>query len=499
MRNRGTVPAPTDIDLRPDPTRVILRFFVPGCGDVEPGVSRAGAVIDRVLAMTQSEVEAQLSSLYERFGHRHIDLERTFDHHADLASMRLDPKIAFSTERHLLLGAAFSHEFSIEGAALCNPSIVALPRTDYDVNTRFVMSLRCIGEGHRSSIGFCTGEIDPEGVLTLDSRGRFARTGTVGPGTHHRGVMHRKLYESDNDHENADYVLDPLPDCFNHDQLSDRIEALKHDAATRRHAEDTSSLLHKVAAGSYSVEFPTEIELVDRVLWPEAPQERHGMEDARFVEITDASAPRYCATYTAFDGFHIDQHLITTEDFQSFDICPMAGDAARGKGLALFPRQIGGRFVALSRADRESNSIAFSDDLRCWDTSVPLQSPERPWEVVQLGNCGSPIETERGWLVLTHGVGPMRTYSIGALLLDLDDPARVISSTAEPIIAPRPDQQDGYVPNVVYTCGALAVGDRLVIPYGIGDQRISSFVLSVQDLLDSMEPTNWTGDRRLTS
>jgi predicted GH43/DUF377 family glycosyl hydrolase len=168
----------------------------------------------------------------------------------------------------------------------------------------------------------------------------------------------------------------------------------------------------------------------------------------------------------------------------------MAGDASRGKGLALFPRQIGGRFVALSRADRESNSLAFSDDLRCWDTSVPLQSPERQWEIIQLGNCGSPIETERGWLVLTHGVGPMRTYSLGALLLDLEDPARVISNTVEPIITPRPDQQDGYVPNVVYTCGALAVGDRLVIPFGIGDQRISSAVLSVQDLLDSMEPTN---------
>jgi predicted GH43/DUF377 family glycosyl hydrolase len=490
MRKRETMTTNTntDIDLRPDPTRVILRFFVPGCGDIEPSVSRAGSVIDRVLALSEDEVESHLVSIYERFNHRHLDLERKFIHHAELASVRLDPEIEFSKQRFLLLGAAFSHEFSIEGAALCNPSIVALPSASDGVNTRFVMSLRCIGEGHRSSIGFCTGEISPDGLVHLDPRGSFAHTGTIGPGTHHRGVMHRKLYEVDNDHENADYVLDPLPECFDDDQLSDRLEALIHDAATRRHAEDTSTLLRRVAAGTYSVEFPNEINLVDRVLWPEALDEHHGMEDARFVEITDGSAPRYCATYTAFDGNRISQYLITTEDFLSFNAGPIAGDAASGKGLALFPRQIGGRFVALSRADRENNALAYSDDLRCWDTAEPLQSPERPWEVVQLGNCGSPIETERGWLVLTHGVGPMRTYSIGALLLDLENPAQVIASTTHPIISPRPDQQNGYVPNVVYTCGALAVGDHLVIPYGIGDQRISVVVLSIQELLDSMEP-----------
>ena len=207
------------------------------------------------------------------------------------------------------------------------------------------------------------------------------------------------------------------------------------------------------------------------------------MEDARFVEITDGSAPRFCATYTAYDGANIAQHLVTTEDFASFVVTPMAGPAARGKGLALFPRQIGGRYVALSRADRESNSVAYSDDLRCWDAAQTIQTAQHVWEVLQLGNCGSPIETEAGWLVLTHGVGPMRTYSIGALLLDLDEPHRVLARTDRPLLSPQPGRRDGYVPNVVYTCGALAVGDRLVLPYGIGDQTIAIATMSIDELL----------------
>jgi predicted GH43/DUF377 family glycosyl hydrolase len=211
------------------------------------------------------------------------------------------------------------------------------------------------------------------------------------------------------------------------------------------------------------------------------------MEDARFVEITDGSGPRYCGTYTAFDGAEITQYLLTTEDFVSFEVGPMAGRAAVGKGLALFPRRVGGRHLALSRADRETNALAESDDLRCWDHAAPLQHPARSWEVLQLGNCGSPIETDRGWLVLTHGVGAMRTYSIGAILLDIDHPDRVIGALAQPLLTPHGSRQDGYVPNVVYTCGALAVDDRLVVPYAVGDQRIEIAVASISKILDAME------------
>ena len=211
------------------------------------------------------------------------------------------------------------------------------------------------------------------------------------------------------------------------------------------------------------------------------------MEDARFVEITDDSGPRYCATYTAFDGASIKQSLLTTDDFVTFAVSPMAGKAARGKGLALFPRQIDGRYVALTRADRETNSIAYSDDMRCWDSTRVVQRPRRAWEVLQLGNCGSPIETSDGWLVLTHGVGPMRTYSIGAILLDLDEPHRVIAELERPFLTPDP-AAGGYVPNVVYSCGALRHGDRLVVPYGVGDQTIAIATLSVGELISAMRP-----------
>ena len=224
------------------------------------------------------------------------------------------------------------------------------------------------------------------------------------------------------------------------------------------------------------------------MLWPHAPAESHGIEDARFVRFVDpAGEASYYATYTAFDGTNVVGHLLHTSDFHTFSVSPLAGPAAAGKGLALFPRQIGGRYVALSRPDRETNSITFSDDIRCWNEFETLQVPEKTWEILQLGNCGSPIETADGWLVLTHGVGPMRTYAIGALLLDLDDPSIVLAHSREPILTTSPSHRDGYVPNVVYTCGAFAHGDLLVLPYGVGDHMIAVATLSVSELLGSLE------------
>jgi predicted GH43/DUF377 family glycosyl hydrolase len=445
-------------------------------------------VIDRVLALSHDDVDDELASLRARFGDRHDHLDDTFARHADLATVRLDPSVAVSRRHRLLLGAAFTHEYATEGASLCNPSIVALPDRAADGSTRFVLSTRGIGEGHRSSIGFRLGTISPDGVVTVEPAGTRPCAGVAAPGVHHRSVVHRRLQEIDDDHDNAAYVLDTLPERFDDRQLAHGLAMLEDDAATRRRVSTTASHLRRIALGSYRVDFRDDVALSDRVLWPHAPDERHGMEDARFVEITDGSGPRYCATYTAFDGLDIHQYLLTTEDFRSFDVGPMAGSAARGKGLALFPRRVGGRHLALSRADRETNALAVSDDLRCWDDATPLQLPSRTWEVLQLGNCGSPIETERGWLVLTHGVGAMRTYSIGAILLDLDEPHRVIGSTARPLLTPHGDRQDGYVPNVVYTCGALAHGDLLVVPYAVGDQRIELASASIEGILDSMEP-----------
>lgn len=475
----------TGVDLRPDPGRTIVRFFVPGHEDVGPGDSRAGPVIERIMNLDDDDVAEALQQIEDRLGELLPDIADIFDEHAALVVNRLDTAIVLGKARRRLLGAAFTHEYSIEGAALCNPSIVRHPRQPANGDTAFVLSVRGIGEGHRSSIGFRTGVATSAGSVALDTPHQLAQTGSAGPGIHHRAVLHRKLAERDDDHENAAYVLDSLPEHFGDTQLNARLTALAAGAATRRHTASTIANLEQLVRCSYRVEFPASGELSGRVLWPRSPVERHGMEDARFVEITDGSAPRYCATYTAFDGTNASQHLLTTDDFADFAVTPMAGAAARGKGLALFPRRVNGHHVALSRADRETNSIAYSDDLRCWDTARIIQTPRRAWEILQLGNCGSPIETPAGWLVLTHGVGPMRTYSIGAILLDIDEPHRVIATTDKPILTPA--QHDGYVPNVVYSCGAIAVDDRLILPYGVGDQTISIATFPVSALLATMQ------------
>ena len=326
--------------------------------------------------------------------------------------------------------------------------------------------------------------------MTIDPSGPFPRTGTATPGLHHREVFHGKLADLGDDHENAAYVLDPLPLRFSNAELRVSIDRLAADGATRRHTATTIANLRNIARASYRVDFAVSSQLSERVLWPEAPAESHGMEDARFVRFVDESGDVvYYATYTAFDGINVSQQLLETTDFASFTASPIAGAAAVGKGLALFPRKIRGRYAALSRSDRETNSIALSDDLRRWDTAETIQTPDRAWEILQLGNCGSPIETRAGWLVLTHGVGPMRTYSIGALLLDLDEPQRVLARSAAPILSPDPARCAGYVPNVVYTCGGFVHNDILVLPYGIADQSISIATLSIEQLLSTLEPT----------
>jgi predicted GH43/DUF377 family glycosyl hydrolase len=481
----------TGIVLQPDPTRTITRFFVPGREDVGPGDSRAAPVIDRILQLDDHEVDAALADLQVRFTHRHRDLLQIFRDHAAMITSRIDPDNALSTARRLLLGASFTHEYAIEGAALCNPSAVLHPHQDDTGDGAFIVSVRGIGEGHRSSIGFRTGRVSCSGIVTIDAPGPFPVTTTATPGPHHRAPFHARLGELGDDKENAAYVLDGVSARFHDAELDRRVEGLAGDMVTRRHTAFTIENLRGIGRCSYQLTFPTPGNISERVLWPTAPTERHGMEDARFVRFTDdAGEVIYYATYTAFDGVDVTTQLIETTDFVTFSMSPVAGEAAAGKGLALFPRQINGRYVALSRADRESNAVAFSDDLRCWTTSQQIQTATRWWEILQLGNCGSPIETDQGWLVLTHGVGPMRTYNLGAILLDIDDPLRVLASTPEPIISPDVTLRDGYVPNVVYSCGGFAHRDILVLPYGIADQTISIATLSITELLGAMGPVS---------
>jgi predicted GH43/DUF377 family glycosyl hydrolase len=353
------------------------------------------------------------------------------------------------------------------------------------------MSVRGIGEGHRSSIGFRTGAVGNDGVVSIDPPGRFPVTGDVGPGVHRRSVFHMHLGDLGDDNGNAAFTLDCLGEEFSDDELRERRELLKAEHTTRRNTGATIARLDSVARSSYAVTFDPTTKVSERVMWPHSPAESHGMEDARFVRFVDDDGnATFYATYTAFDGITISQHMLQTNDFVTFDVSPMAGAAAQGKGLALFPRKVGGRYVALSRSDRESNSVAFSDDLRCWPTSEQIQIPDHTWDMLQLGNCGSPIETSAGWLVITHGVGAMRTYAIGAILLDLEDPTTVLAVGEHPIMVPDNRRRDGYVPNVLYTCGGTAIGDTLVLPYGIGDQMIGVATMSISELLASMSPAH---------
>jgi predicted GH43/DUF377 family glycosyl hydrolase len=481
-----------DIHLDPDASRVVARLFVAGQEVVGGSEGRASDVVTRLLELPEAQVAVRLHELLGRFGDRHDDLVRTFSHHADRIANRLDPNAELSEERWLLLGAAFTHEYAVEAVALCNPSIVPHPdQSGLPADAlRFVLSVRGIGEGHLSTIGFRTGTATTDGHVAIDPPDPHPMLGTVDPGVLDRAAFHGQLAALGRDGETAAFVLDHLGPTFTPDELEDRLRLLAAQHDTRRAAHSVAALLRSIAAASYRAHFPADSHLTQRVLWPATTSESRGMEDARFVRfVEDDGSVCYLATYTAFDGTEVTQQLLRTTDFVTFDASRMSGPAAIGKGLALFPRRIGGRFAALSRHDRERNSVALSDSLNDWGRSTTVQVPRWDWEMLQLGNCGSPIETDAGWLVLTHGVGPMRTYSIGALLLDLEDPTRVLAGTVEPILSPAPTEQDGYVPNVVYTCGALLCGDTLILPYAIADRSISVATISCSTLLASMQRT----------
>lgn len=472
-----------------DPARVITQLFVPGQEGFELQESRSGVVLARILALADDDVQSSLDDVKTRFGSRHRDLEGIFRRNAHELADRLDPDREISDERMLLLGAAFTSEYAIEGAALCNPSIVAHPdQTGVATGSlRFVLSVRGIGEGHRSSIGFRTGIIDAVGRATIDDPSPYVTTGRIEPTLLDKAIFRVELDRHANVSETADYVLNALGDLFTRSDLDERLDDLSANLSTRGHAQDAIALIRGIASRSYTVEFPDHVPLSERVLRPAMEAEQAGIEDARFVRFVDAdSSVTYYATYTAYDGSHISQQLLQTNDFQTFTSSPLVGRAAANKGLALFPRRIRGKYAAMSRSDRETNTVAFADHLSVWPNASPCQRPTEVWEVLQLGNCGPPIETDAGWLVLTHGVGPMRTYSIGAILLDLDDPTRIIGRLRRPLLTPAPDEQNGYVPNVVYSCGALVHAGTLVLPYGIGDSAIGIATAPLSELLAAL-------------
>jgi predicted GH43/DUF377 family glycosyl hydrolase len=417
--------------LRPDPARVIVRPFKPATEprDLNPtDKTRANHIVERVLNLDPQAAAGQLADVLENFQGRHRNLLKTFELRADEMEEALLAHITFSEVQRQLIGAYFLHEYSFEASALFNPSIVPHPDQSGIPNgsLRFILSLRAVGEGHVSSLTFRAGTIAAEGSIRVDPTARLASS----PRIRHRlaGPMG----------DEVDVVFEP--------------------------AQDIS----------------------ERVIFPVTDSQSNGIEDARFVQFSDGGRTTYYATYTAYKGTAIRSELIETSDFLSFRMTPLHGAAARNKGMALFPRKIDGKYAMIARQDNENLYLIYSDDLYRWEGGQPILKPQFPWEFVQIGNCGSPVELEEGWLMLTHGVGPVRKYSIGAALLDKRDPTRVLARSSEPLLRPEPSEREGYVPNVVYTCGAMAHNDQLILPYAVSDTYSNFATIQISALMRSM-------------
>ena len=472
------------VTLNPDPSRVLAMLYLPGQEIIDDGVSRADAVIERVLGMTDEEVSTTLGETIGRFSDRHFDLRADLAENFALIAHRLPRASEISTERRELIGAYFTKEYSIEGAALFNPSIVAHPDQTglKEGELRFVLSLRAVGEGHISTIEFRTGVISG-GEATIDDPGRHVLTGKSVQSKMSREFLRESLAERGHADAAVD-LLKLLPDTFDSDHLTAAIASVENDELTRGSARDFIKEIRWIVSCNYRVEFPHERPLSERVLYPTSLEESHGMEDARFTQfIDDEGKASYYGTYTAYNGLRVRPHLIQTNDFKSFEVTRLIGPSARNKGMAIFPRKVNGKFLALSRWDRENISIASSSDSCTWGEGVDLLIPEQPWEFIQLGNCGSPIETAEGWVVITHGVGPMREYGIGALLLDLQDPTKIIGSLSQPILTASEEERNGYTPNVVYSCGALLHGETIVLPYGYSDAATRFAFVDLAELM----------------
>jgi predicted GH43/DUF377 family glycosyl hydrolase len=473
--------------LKPDATRTICRLFVPGQETLIRGESRAMAVIERILDLSDDEVEGTLARTLARFAAGYADLSATLENNFKLVAHRLGGEIRVGSARQQLIGAYFTQEYALETAALFNPSMIAHPIQAgcQPGEVRFILSLRAVGEGHLSSIEFRTGTIGEAGIR-LDPPGRFLSTGRSGPVPYDRDLFRAKLMDLGREDENTRFLWSILPSRFTSAELDVALAELSGQRVTREDSAVLAARVRWIAASHYAVQFDEHSALSERVLWPTSPAESHGMEDARFVRFTDGDDVIYYATYTAFDGSQVAPHVLQTRDFLTFTVAQLSGPSARNKGMAMFPRRVAGRFAALSRWDRESNAIGYSADGYRWGEAITVQTPTRPWELIQLGNCGSPIETSAGWLVFTHGVGPMREYAIGAVLLDLEEPERLIATLPEPLLVADESERDGYVPNVVYSCGPMIHGNNIVLPYGCSDSSVRIAMVNLSLLLDRL-------------
>jgi predicted GH43/DUF377 family glycosyl hydrolase len=476
----------TGIVLKPDASRVLFRPFNP------VGEERPLRLLARILSLPEEETVAMLAQVLAEFKTRHQRLLDYFLVRFEFVRHLLPTDQPLSEDRKLLIGAYFTHEYSLEAAALFNPSIG--PHPDQaglpDGTLRFILSLRATGEGHISSITFRTGTIDAGGKILVDMPSRYVTTPDhIPPISYDKTIFWRQLQELGVADNIAETIFKTLSEGFTVDELGQEIQYLRRYAQHRNSEFDrTASRLLNLAKSNYEVIYSPDQPLTERVIFPIAPNESNGIEDARFVQFKDDDGVvTYVATYTAYDGRVTIPQLLETSDFLRFSVCTLNGPEVQNKGMALFPRRIRGQYVMLSRQDAENLYLMYSDDLHFWHTKVPLLKPTYSWEFLQIGNCGSPIETEAGWLVISHGVGPMRKYSIGAFLLDLEDPSRVIGRLTQPLLSPDESEREGYVPNVVYSCGSLVHAGLLILPYAMSDSASSFATIPLTDLLGEMK------------
>lgn len=436
------------------------------------------------MALTDNEVGQRLKTLHDQFDSRHPCLSCAWQDHYNLIRNFVSNEDHLSAERRLYIGALFSGEYALESAALFNPSMVPHPDQSNveDGSLRFIMSLRATGEGHISSIAFRSGIIDAAGKVTLDPSTSKTSAPELDPDPKFRKrSFFRRLHDMEFDNAWSRTLMQSLGDYFTRSELDAACVATH---ASVHEARCTIECIQWLARANYQVNFEANIPLSQRIIFPTSPNESNGIEDARFVKLTeDNGTSSYYATYTAYNGHAILPQLLETPDFLSFQSRTLDGACVRNKGMALFPRQIKGLYAMLSRQDDENLYLMFSDDVHVWERAQIIRSPRESWESVKIGNCGSPIETEAGWLVLTHGVGPMRRYCIGAILLDLEDPSIVLGHLPTPLLEPDEPARNGYVPNVVYSCGALVHNRKLILPYGLSDTSTTITTIDLEELL----------------
>ncbi|MGC8643400.1 MAG: glycoside hydrolase family 130 protein [Isosphaeraceae bacterium] len=475
----------TGIVLRPNNSRVVIRPFQP------PNAHRIERILGRVAALSEAEVEVLLQDVMSEFWNRHQRTRQFFLRRFEQIRSHLLTDQSLTENRKLLMGAYFTQEYALESAALFNPSMVWDPDQSGlpTGSRRFILSLRATGEGHISSITFRSGVVDDQNRIHINEPTRFVASPEPVPNTlYDKSLFARKLVELGIDSPFAESVLETVPAQFTHEEIRRSIDRALHQNRPRhRELEPIAQNILSLVQANYEVFFSPEQNISERIIFPTSPTEINGIEDARFVAFQDDDGSvRYYATYTAFDGKVVLPQILETDDFLRFKASTLNGPEVRNKGLALFPRKVNGLYAMLSRQDNENIYLMYSDMLHFWYTKQQIARPTYGWEFVQLGNCGSPLETEAGWLVLTHGVGPMRKYAMGALLLDLDDPSRVIGRLEEPLLEPNANEREGYVPNVVYSCGAAIHNGDLIIPYAMSDYASTFATVPVADLLSAM-------------